>query len=628
MKQRGSAVHRVRLRALVVGLVLVVVNDFWLMRAATFGSAYPDTVSLFHNVVFILFVVILWNAVFVRLSRGDHPFLNPSEQIVLYAMLCLSTSIGGLDIMQVLGTFTNGLKRLATPENDWEALFLRVVPKWLIVQDPLALKAMGEGDASLYSIRYVRALLPSALVWSGFLFVLVVVMLALTLVVRERWVEGEKLSYPIVQLPLAMTVRGEAFFRDRMMWMGFGISGGMNLMNGLNFLYPSFPGLGGKLYDLSPLFSNAPWNAIGWTPIALFPFSVGLAFFMPLDLSFSCWFFYLFWKVELVVGKALGVRSLPDFPYIEPQTAGAYTGLCFLALWATRSHLVAIFRGEPNIDGRTPRRALMVGCVGFLALVGFSLAIGMSLWVSVVFFVAYFVLSVGITRMRAELGSPVHDLHLAGPHLMLVRIFGTRTLSTANLTGLTFYQGFNRAYRGHPMPHALEAFKLAEAGGVNRNRLLAALVLTALVAPLASFWGMAHTSFRYGIPNLGKVPEAFGRLAGWLTTPLPPDVGATVAMGFGLFVTLLLAFLRAKFVWFPFHPAGYGVSSNWSINLFWFSILVSWAIKLGILRLGGLPLLRRVQPFFLGVILGDFVVGTLWMLRGTIWGVPTYKFLF
>ena len=108
----------------------------------------------------------------------------------------------------------------------------------------------------------------------------------------------------------------------------------------------------------------------------------------------------------------------------------------------------------------------------------------------------------------------------------------------------------------------------------------------------------------------------------------PPDIGTSAAIGFGAFVTFLLAALRARFVWFPWHPAGYAVSSNWSINLFWFSIFVSWGAKLAVLRFGGLPLLRRVQPLFMGVILGDFVMGSLWMLRGTIFEVPTYRFLF
>ena len=50
------------------------------------------------------------------------------------------------------------------------------------------------------------------------------------------------------------------------------------------------------------------------TPIAVFPFAVGIAFFIPLDLSFSCWFFYLFWKVERVFGDALGGAGHAKFP--------------------------------------------------------------------------------------------------------------------------------------------------------------------------------------------------------------------------------------------------------------------------------------------------------------------------
>lgn len=615
----------VRVRALALGTASVVVNAFWLIAAATFGSAYPDTVSLFHNVVFILFGLSLLGIASSWLSRSRRPFLNASELVAIYLMLCIGTSIAGLDIVQVLGTFTNGLRALATPENDWQALFLRLVPDWLVVTDTESLRAMAVGDGTLYTRRHLLALLPSALVWSAFLAVLLIVMLLLTLLVRERWVEGEKLSYPIVQLPLAMTGKSSAFYRDRLAWLGFGIAGSMNLLNGLNFLYPSVPSLGGRLYDLSPLFSNAPWNAIGWTPAALFPFAVGLAFFMPLDLSFSCWFFYLFWKLELIAGKALGIRSLPDFPYIEPQTAGSYAALCALALWTTRSHLAALFR---RTSARSGRWMAVGAAAGIAALAAFSVRIGMAAWVAVAFFAAYFVLSIGITRMRAELGSPVHDLHLAGPHLMMVRMFGTRALSVANLTGLSLFQGFNRAYRGHPMPHILESLKLADATRASRTRMGWAIVLAALTAPMAAFWAMGHYSFRYGIPNLGKVPEAFDRLAGWLTNPAPADVGVSAAVFFGGGATLALAFLRAKFVWFPLHPGGYAVSSNWSINLFWCSIFASWAAKLSILRFGGLPLLRTAQPFFLGFILGDFVIGTLWMLRGTVLGVPTYKFLF
>ncbi|MBT5710511.1 hypothetical protein HOI71_05660, partial [Candidatus Poribacteria bacterium] len=364
MQKHAEALAAVRFRAYALGVLLVVANNFWLMASATWASGYPTTVSLFHHVVFILFVVIAMSALGRAVPGYRRPFLNPPEQVVLYTMLCVASGIGGLDLMQVLGTFTNGLRHLATPENDWDALFFRYVPDWLVVGDVGALKALADGGSSLYTWPHFRALLPSALVWSAFILVLSGVMLCLTLLVREQWTETEKLSYPIIQLPLHMTARSAALFTNRAMWLGFALAGLANLLNGLNFLYPSVPGVGGKLYDLAPLAPNPPWNAIGWTPLSLWPYAVGLAFFMPLDMSFSAWFFYLFWKMEMIAGRAMGLQRLPNFPYIEPQAAGAYAGLCVLALWTTRRHLRAVFRGDRRIDYRTPRIALVGGAVG------------------------------------------------------------------------------------------------------------------------------------------------------------------------------------------------------------------------------------------------------------------------
>ena len=58
---------------------------------------------------------------------------------------------------------------------------------------------------------------------------------------------------------------------------------------------------------------------------------------------------------------------------------------------------------------------------------------GMSIWVILVFFGIYYAISTAVTRMRAELGSPVHDLHFIGPDEMMPRIFGTRLLGPHNL---------------------------------------------------------------------------------------------------------------------------------------------------------------------------------------------------
>ncbi len=83
-------------------------------------------------------------------------------------------------------------------------------------------------------------------------------MLCANIILRRRWVESERLSYPIIQLPLEMTRPGGRFFRSPWMWIGLAVGAGINIINGLNFLFPSIPGLGGKLYDLRQIFTERP----------------------------------------------------------------------------------------------------------------------------------------------------------------------------------------------------------------------------------------------------------------------------------------------------------------------------------------------------------------------------------
>ena len=60
---------------------------------------------------------------------------------------------------------------------------------------------------------------------------------------------------------------------------------------------------------------------------------------------------------------------------------------------------------------------------------------GMSFWIIIVYFAIWFAIAIAITRLRAELGSPVHDLHFIGPDEMLPRLLGIRRLGAVNLTG-------------------------------------------------------------------------------------------------------------------------------------------------------------------------------------------------
>jgi len=617
-------------RALIIGFILIPINSLWI----TSGEAVSTTVSLFYNVVFILFVITILNSPL----RKWYPrlALNHGELLIVYVMLSVASAICGLDMIRILMAVLVGPHWLATPENEWADLFWRFIPDWVTVSDRRILQGYVEGQATLYNSRIWQAWVIPGLAWSGFVILLVFVMVCINVIVRKQWTEAEKLSYPIIQLPLYMTSDKSRFLRNKPMWIGFGLAAAMDIINGLHFLYPAVPGLGGRLYDLLPYFTEKPWNAIGWTPVAIFPYAVGLAFFIPLDLSFSCWFFYLFWKAERIIAAAIGMRGLPEFPYVDQQTSGAYIGLCIIALWGTRKHIGAVLRtvfmgrsrGMDDSDEAMRYRTTIIVMVMAVALLTlFCLRLGMSIPVILIFLALYFLLSTGITRMRAELGSPVHDLHFSGPDMMISKAMGSRKLSPGNLTGLSFLWFFNRAYRGHPMPHQLEGFKLAERSGANNRKMLTAIILAIFLAAPVSFWAYLHAGYKLGGP-FGYASQPFDRLQGWLYNPTPPDNAATVAMGVGFVSTIFLAAMRMRFIWWLLHPAGFAVSSSWSMNVFWASIFISWAIKLVILKMGGLKLHRQSIPFFLGLVLGEFVVGSLWSIRNVVFQVPSYRILF
>jgi len=530
----------------------------------------------------------------------------------------VASAINGLDMLQLIGATIAGPHTLATPENEWKELFLKYVPSWFIVSDKPALDRYAQGESSIYLMENLIPWLTPVLIWSGFTISLILVMLGLTLFLSSRWVSEEKLSYPIIQLPLQLT-SDKTFLKNRIMWLGFIIALLMGTINGLHFFIPSVPSIG-RPVNIGAYFTEKPLNAIGWLPIAIQPFAVGLGFFMPIDLSFSCWFFYLFWKFERVLTSILGIR-IPGFPFIDQQTTGAYLAFALTGLWMARKHL---FSAQPEAL-KSRRIAIASTAIGILGITVFSLKAGMGAKAILIFFTGYFLISIAIGRIRAELGSPVHDLHFAGPDMMMVQLFGTRSFKQADLTIVSFFWYFNRAYRSHPMPNILEGLKLGERTDVGPGKIAFAVLFAAILGTICAFWMHLQAGYRNGTWNkLWPAYETFNRLTSWLTTSIGGDLQNIGAYSVGALFVFVLTILRLQFIWFPLHPVGFVVSSSWGMNPFWFSVFLSWLLKFIILRYGGLKTYRKNTPFFLGLILGEFIADSGISIAGTLMKAQTY----
>jgi hypothetical protein len=604
-------------RALVAGLALMVATIFWVMYGLKWDIAHAAMISLLYNAVFVLFAVTLVNMPLRRVAPSLA--LTRAELLTVYAMVSMGASIGGHMCVQMLAPMLSYVAWFATPENDWQALFGDYIPNWLAVQDRTTLGGLFEGDSSLYTRQHVAAWSVPLLAWSLFLVALLLTMLLIAFIARRQWTEHEKLSYPLIQLPLELTHPSERFLRDRYMWAGFALAAGIDIINGLHYHFPAVPRIWGiRQYDLAQYFTTRPWNAIDWLPVGIYPFALGLAFAIPLDLAFSCWFFYLLWHAQAVVGRAL---SLPHaFPYATQQSAGAFLGITLTALWTGRAYFRQVVRKVVGArssldDSREPlgyRAAAMLIVVCQLYIGLFCYRAGMSFWVIASFFALFYVLVTGITRMRAELGSPVHDLHFGGPDTMIYAAVGSQRLGKANLTILSYLMFFNRSYDWLTMPHQLEALKMAERARIDNRRFGRALAGAVIVGVPVAIWAYLHTTYQNGMFTGFVGHEAFQRLERWLVNPTPADDPATAAVGLGALLSFALTFLRSKFVLFPFHIAGYAVSSTYTMHLFWFSIFTASVAKWATLTFGGFRAYRRYLPFFLGLALGECVVTVFW----------------
>lgn len=635
MKSQGERRSRVTLRSFVLGALLIPLNCWWVTLAEiVWPTVHATVLSLFFNVVFSLFCLCVVN---LGLRRwAPRLAFSASELLVVYAMLSVATSLFGHDMLQILFPLLTYAFQYATPENDWSSLFHGYLPSWLVVSRPEAVRGYYVGETSVFEPTIWRAWGVPLGGWLGFLGVLYFVFLCWNALVRRQWSEHEKLSFPIVQLPLEM-IRMESsdLFRNPRMWWGLGLAGGLEVWHGLAELFPFLPDYRFR-WELAPLLTQRPWNGITWLPVRFYPFAVGLAYFMPLDLSFSTWFFYLYWKATEVVRTAMGLRSSSGY-YLADQSLGAWLGLGFYALWKARRDLARWFqsarRGEPAPEeALSPRLAWGGLLAGSAFLVGFLARTGMPLWASVLFFGIYYGICLSLTRMRAELGPPTHDLYYGGPERFLVAVFGTRALGPRGLSGVTLFYWMTRDYRCHPMPHQLEAMKLAEPARLARSSLSWAMMGATLVGALSTYVVLLAVMYRFGSASRVAgysqhlAQEAYSRLERWLLQPegMNVDVVQQVAQGFGL--TVFLMAMRHRYLWFPFHPVGLAVAGSWTMSWMWFSVMLSWAIKGMFLRSGGLRLYRRMAPFFMGWVLGPFLVGSAWSLVGNALGKRVYGF--
>ena len=574
------------------------------------------------------------------------------ELLVVYITCLFSSLVPGHGAENLVIPVMVAPFYFATPENKWLDSIQGALKPWM---SP-ALDAKGGLQKPIVddfflgvppggSVPWSAWIVP-LLAWSSLIMAVYVLLGTLSVMVRAQWAQREALAFPLLRLPLEMVEdersNERGFFRNPIMWSGFGLVVFVQMMRGLNQYFPDVPGFPLEL-DLGRLFSEPPWNQVGWTLLQTYPIAIGITYLLSSEVAFSLWFFFWFMRFQLIGAYYLGFMpsALPDagyFPnknFLGFQTGGAYFAYAALVMWTGREHFKHIaLRALGRVKARDgeEREALSYPkafwgfALAFVYILGFSVVAGVRIDVAVALWVSYLVLAIALTRVAVE-GGMLFLLHDIMPLGALSRLFSWNApwLSVANDSGVvpaSFLQaGLVFHMRGFAMPSFVQGFKLAHDNNIAAKPLLKLIAVVMLISTLMSFWMVLRLTYDQGALSMGS-SWARGHLSLRPATFLENlrndrgDLAASswFALSFGAALTWLMMVMRARFAWFPFHPIGYLISLNYAMQTFWFSIFLGWLAKSLITRFGGHDTYRKTIPFFLGLVLGDVSMMLFWLL--------------
>ena len=639
---RPRAQFGLRARAVIVALPLLV--------GICFLSVYADMVSksvqfgvlqLAPPAVVALFVLALCNRGLARVLKRE--WLNRADILIIYAMLLVGVMVSTRGVIEKLIPPLAYLPYYSNRDNKLNETLTRHLPPFAMPFSPQGqngavpetIRAYYEAVSTGQSIPYAAWIAP-LVAWFALVACVLWTFACIATILRRQWMDNEQLRFPLTSLPLAIIrdeVDGQPFLSNRLMWMGFAVSALVFGINGLNVNFPEWPRFVIDL-NLRSMFTERPWNAMDGITLYCSLAAVGFAYFLPTDLLFSLWFFFLLTRAQDVFAVQLGgiptgIGTHNARIWTGYQAAGAYLVLVvaqvrigwpyFKQVWKT-----AFGRDKPldDSDELMSYRAALTG-----VLFGFG---GIVLWLSIAGMnpilaaaqmgIYLFFIAIVMSRAVNEAGLLMTETSFLPSHLINL-VYPLHSLGATNLTMMSLMDiVFIRDLRGVMLSPLMDDQKMAGELQLRQRSLLFPLCLAVVIAFVVAAFFFLRFSYTLGNLTLYDYPRwnahnMYSRAAEAINGGAPAP-GATEygGLGVGVVFTSFLVWMRARFVWFPFHPLAYAIAPTWTMLVFWFPFFIAWLIKSGVMRFGGLELFRRLSPFMLGLILGEFSLAVFWAL--------------
>ncbi|MFC1715256.1 DUF6785 family protein [Candidatus Poribacteria bacterium] len=586
--------------------------------------------------IFLFFVMVaIVNVVLGKLSA--RLALTSPELKTVYVMMTVSCAIPTMGLTAQILPILTAPFYFALPENSWAEVLHPYIKPWLVPQGQREIKYFYEGLPAWESVPWGVWIRP-LLIWGVFLMALYFVMICIAVILRKQWMDRERLVFPLAQLPLEM-VKGESnssikpFFKNGVMWIGFGIPFIFGSMKGLHHYFPSVPSL--EFVKSIPIFRNS--QALRFR--LSFPM-VGFFYLVHLDAAFSLWFFNILSLVVrglmsifgVSVRESLGIYGTPSTLFAH-QGMGAMITLVLAGLWIGKRHLKDVvkkaFTRDTSIDDSgeilSYRTAFWGIVVGLIVMTIWLTMSGIPLAVVPLFLFGAVLLFMGLTRVVAESGMAEAVASTISSSFVVSSI-GTAPLGPGGLTAMSLTYIWAADLRTFVMASAANSLKVIEGEGKRKRPLFWAMMLSIVITIVSSIWVLLKLAYSNGGLNCndwffgGGAKAPFNFFVSKILNPSEPNwLGWYIKAG-GALGMLFLMFMRARFLWWPFHPIGFAIGPVWIMDHIWFTIFLAWLIKTIVVKYGGLKLFQQLRPLFLGLILGQFTCNGVWVLIDAIAG--------
>ncbi len=628
--------RRVTPRAVVLSLAVSALIGFAFPYAnLVIRGSRPANTSLPFGIIAVFFVLVAVVNPLLKLVRRRLA-LRRSELLVVFVAALLASSVVTWGLVGQLLPIMTGVGYYATPENHWGELFGENTVAWLAVQDEAGVREFYEASRAGAGVPWRPWLLPLGM-WLIFTIALSATSIGLMILVHRRWIEHERLVYPLMWLPVEM-VRGEGpsallppLLRNRLFWIGALVAIVPSVMIGLHHYYPAIPDIKLRHSVTIPMQREQLFLRL-WTNFSV----VAFAYLINADLGFSLWFFALVSAVQTPVLRLMGVGVGTKEIYsagsqvVSNQAMGAMVFLVAAALWSAREEIGGAFRALLGArDGPRERRLMVAGAVcltgGLIGMVWWLVASGLSVVGSMLLVVAGLVTFTALTRAAVQGGVPVARAALI-PQSVVLHALGSQGVGPRGITSLAYSFAWSADIRVFLMPFAAHGLKVWSDAGVSRRSLLPLVAGTLAIALLVSTGTTLWLAYARGGVSLsswlfsGCPRAAFTYAAASMQNPVTPSLSWWLWMVAGGGVMWALTTLHTRFIGWPLHPLGFAIAPTQPVQDLWFSILIGWLVKATALRYGGYRIHDRGIRVMLGLILGQFLTCTAWLIVDAITG--------